>query len=214
MNFFALCLPLLALCSSALALVVRPPLEARAVPPPPGFNITSIALNGSGCPAGSTSYTLNQNRTGITVSFFGFYAEAGPGIAISQNRKNCRLTFGVGVPPGFTFGISTIDYRGYYQLDNKVTASQNSIYYFQGQTQQATARSAFVGPIDGGDYLFRDTYDLTQTVTAPCGQQSVMNIDADLRVSNSQNPQGSGLISTDSIDTVLITTYHFNWLTC
>ncbi|KAH6917737.1 hypothetical protein BKA70DRAFT_1253061 [Coprinopsis sp. MPI-PUGE-AT-0042] len=180
--------PLLALCSSALALVVRPPLEARAVPRHLASTCTSmrsrtlntsIALNGSGCPAGSTSYTLNQNRTGITVSFFGFYAEAGPGIAISQNRKNCRLTFGC--TPGFTFGISTID------------------YVFQGQTQQATARSAFVGPIDGGDYLFRDTYDLTQTVTAPCGQQSVMNIDADLRVSNSQNPQGSGLISTDSV---------------
>jgi len=35
------------------------------------------------------------DRTAVTVTFSQYWAEAGPGIAISSNRKNCQLTFGV-----------------------------------------------------------------------------------------------------------------------
>ena len=72
----------------------------------------------------------------MTVTFSKFWAEAGPGISASSNRKNCQLTFTVDVPPGFTFGVASVDYRGYYQLDAKVIASQSSVYYFQGDLQQ------------------------------------------------------------------------------
>ncbi|KAH6917735.1 secreted protein [Coprinopsis sp. MPI-PUGE-AT-0042] len=184
------------------------------VPGPPGFNITSLGVIGTGCPPGTTYYVLNTEKTAVTVSFSEYYAEAGPGIAISSNRKNCRLTFGVNVPPGFTFGIATVDYRGYYQLDSKVTAAQQSLYYFQGQITQATARSNLVGPVDGKDYTYRDNFDLVSTVLSPCGISTVLNVQSELRVSNSANTKGSGYIANDSIDTSLTTTLNFQWQKC
>lgn len=184
------------------------------VPGPPGFNITSLGVIGTGCPPGSTYYALNPDRTAVTVTFSEFYAEAGPGIPIRNNRKACQLTLGVSVPGGFTFGVATVDYRGYYQLDNKVTASQSSLYYFQGQLVQATARSDLTGPIVGQEYTYRDNFDLVSTVMAPCGQNSVLNINSDVRVSNAGNSKGQGYLATDSIDTSLSTTFNFKWQTC
>jgi len=197
------------------AALITPVLAApSAVAPPAGFNITSLGLNGSGCPPGSTYYLLSADRQSVTVTFSQYWAEAGPGVAISQNRKNCQLTFGVHVPGGFTFGLATVDYRGYYQLDSKVTASQQSIYYFQSQLAQATARSSLTGPVNGKEYTYRDSFDLVSTVLAPCGAQSVLNVQSDIRVSNSANTKGSGYIATDSIDTSLKQTFNFQWQKC
>ncbi|TEB23486.1 hypothetical protein FA13DRAFT_1639829 [Coprinellus micaceus] len=203
-----------ALASAALA--APAPGLAIEVPAagPPGFNITSIGVIGTGCPPGSTYYVLNAEKTAVTVTFSEFFAEAGPGVSISKNRKQCQLTLGVSVPPGFTFGIANVDYRGYYQLDNKVTASQSSLYYFQGDLIQATSRSDLAGPVDGDYYTYRDSFDLVSTVQSPCGKATVLNINSDVRVSNSQNTKGQGYIATDSINTGLTTTFNFQWQVC
>ncbi|KIM26086.1 hypothetical protein M408DRAFT_330850 [Serendipita vermifera MAFF 305830] len=186
----------------------------QTVAAPPGFNITSIGVNGSGCPAGSAYYVLSTDKTAVTITFSNFYANAGPGLPIAEARRNCQITLGVRIPGGFSFGIATVDYRGYYSLDDKVTAVQSSLYYFQGQLAQASARSALVGPIDGADYTYRDQFDLVSTVQSPCGADSVLNIASSLQVSNTNNTKGYGYIANDSIDTHLAQTFGFQWAVC
>ncbi|CAA7263464.1 unnamed protein product [Cyclocybe aegerita] len=206
-----------ALLSCFIAITASPapaPAAAKALAGPSGFNITSLGVNGSGCPPGSTYYVINEDKSAVTVTFSQYYAEAGPSIPASANRKNCQLTVGVRVPAGFSFGIANVDYRGYYQLDSKVTAAQQSIYYFQGQLQQATARSSLVGPVNGAYYTYRDTFDLFTTVLSPCGANTVLNIQSDIRTNNANNKKGSGYIATDSIDTSLKQIFNLHWQTC
>jgi len=201
-------------CLGAVAASPAPDHEARQTTGPSGFNITSLVLNGSGCPPGSAVYTLSTDKSAVTVTFSRFFAEVGPGIPISHSRRNCQVTLGIRVPQGFSFAIANVDYRGYYQLDKKVTASQNAIYYFQGQLQQATARSTLTGPILGKDYTYRDSFGLATLVFCPCGANTVLNINSDLRTNNANNKAGSGYISQDSTDVSLKQIFHFQWRKC
>ncbi|KAF8969181.1 hypothetical protein BDZ97DRAFT_1796418 [Flammula alnicola] len=182
--------------------------------PPAGFAITSFGVNGSGCPPGSVFYLLNGENTAVTVTYSKYFAEVGPGIPISSNRKNCQLTFGISIPPGFSFGVVNADFRGYYQLDSKVTAVQDSLYYFQGNLNQATTYNTLVGPVDGADYTYRSPFNLTFTNLSPCGTDAVLNIESDLHASNADNNKGSGYIATDSTDASFVQTFNFQWQTC
>ncbi|KAK1234150.1 hypothetical protein PQX77_002662, partial [Marasmius sp. AFHP31] len=154
------------------------------------------------------------DKTAVTITFSAFEASAGPDIAVTENRKNCQLSLGVRVPHGFSFAIVDVDYRGFYSLDDKVKASHSAAYYFQGQLVQAGAGSELTGPLDGKNYVYRDEFNLSPTIYSPCGEDTILNINSEVRVDNSANKNGYGYIVDDSIDASVKQTYNFQWLTC
>ncbi|KAG8751733.1 hypothetical protein FRC14_007639 [Serendipita sp. 396] len=83
--------------------------ERQASSGPLGFNLTSIGVNGPGCPVGTVYYVLNAQKTAVTLVFSNYFVKIGPGIH-SQNRKSCMISLGVIIPRCWKFGIATLDY--------------------------------------------------------------------------------------------------------
>lgn len=180
---------------------------------PNTVRIRNIMYNGSGCPIGSVGQNIAPDFKAFTLTFSDYIAEIGPGIPLSDARKNCQLTLDMYFPQGWQFAIATFDYRGYVTLDTRVQATQSSAYYFQGQGQTGRFSTNFSGPVDR-DYQFRDTIGLTSLVWSPCGATRALNINTQVRLNNRSNPNGSGLITTDSIDGQIIHKYGLQWRRC
>jgi len=69
----------------------------------------------------------------FTLIFDQYVASIGPGVAITENRKNCQLNIDLQYPQGFQYSVFTTDYRGYVGIDAGVTATQEATYYFSGR---------------------------------------------------------------------------------
>lgn len=82
------------------------------------------------------SYALSADRTYVTLIFDSYVASIGPGIAVTENRKNCQLNVDLLYPGGFQYSVFSADYRGYAAVDKGVTGTIKSTYYFSSQTDQ------------------------------------------------------------------------------
>lgn len=198
------------LVAAASAILVSGSLFAQA---PSSVTIRNISYNGSGCPIGSVAQNVSPDNKAFTLTFSDYIAEVGPGIDLNASRKNCQLTVDLQFPSGWQFAIATFDYRGYASLDSGVEGTQKSSYYFQGMGQTGNFQTTYRGPRDA-DYQFRDTIGLASMVWSPCGATRALNINTQVRVSNRANPNGRGLMTTDSIDGAVVHKYGMMWRQC
>lgn len=180
---------------------------------PSYVRIRSINYNGSGCPLNTVAQNIADDKKAFTLLFSEFIAEAGPGIDLSQSRKNCQITVDMDFPQGYSYSLVSFDYRGYASLDRRVEATQKTTYYFQGQTPSASFASTLRGIYDQ-DYHFRDTLGLEALVWSPCGAQRALNLNAQVRVNNRSNTAGRGLMTIDSIDGQVVHKYGIQWRRC
>lgn len=179
--------------------------------PPIVNNQPNPSYGGTGCPAGSARAVVSPDRTSFTMIFDSYIAQAGAGRPM-LDRKNCQILVNFDFPQGWTYSIARMDYRGFYSLGAGGQGTQQSTYYFQGNTQQASLRSMFVGPAQG-NYLFSDTLGLNAMVWAPCGARVGLNINTSL-LAQVNNPSTYAYLTTDSIDGTVKTTYVLQWKKC
>jgi hypothetical protein len=74
----------------------------------------------------------------MTLIFDSYVASLGPGISVTENRKNCQLTVDIQYPGGFQYSILSADYRGYAAIEKGITGTLKSTYYFSGQQAQVS----------------------------------------------------------------------------
>jgi hypothetical protein len=150
--------------------------HVKRVPIPTGFRIVSGSTAGTGCPAGSSDFTLSGescmvpvyvltdrylrivDRSKIDINYSRFGTQAGPGIPSSSNRKICQLSLGVSIPSGFAFALSEVWYQTSYQFSGRVAGYHNAEYYFSEDLQQKYSSGEVNGPMPAGNYTFSDYY--------------------------------------------------------
>ncbi len=184
-----------------------------AGPDPLEVHIESLSYNGSGCPADSVTWNVTSDARAFQLVFSEYFASVGPGVPITESHKNCHVRARLHVPQGWSYAVAAIDYRGYVGLDPRVRATQRSIYSFSSERGQGTLQSTFVGPLDE-DYLFRDEVPLVSLVWSSCTETRDLHILTQVKVNNNRNRNGSGLITTDSIEGEVTQNVAIAWRRC
>jgi hypothetical protein len=207
---------LFALTTFFLGAIATPvPATGPDHPPWDQVYIKSVNYAGSGCPAGSAAGTLATDGSFLHIAFDSFIASDGPGIPITENRKNCDLAFEIHFPEGWSLTIFDTRYDGYLKLDNAVTANQKSTYRWGGQTGSVTiAPPTWTGPKDL-NYVITETLLTGAWIWSTCkGTTANLIINTQVKTDNTHNPKGSGFITIDSVEQKVVQIYHFHWRRC
>jgi hypothetical protein len=78
---------------------------------------------------GKEPYTYHTSQV-ITYGFDQFQTYIGPGTAPSDRSKNCQLHLNLKYPGGFQYAVLDATYHGWARLDEGVTGSFITTYYF------------------------------------------------------------------------------------
>jgi hypothetical protein len=200
---------LAAVCAALLSCLAFAPASNAAVSQP-SFTVALLSTDGSGCPPGSTSVSA-PNNTQFTVTYSVYNAFAGDGAATGANRRNCQLDVQVGVPSGWTFGIVSVDYRGYAYLDTGARGMLETNYYFSGNPITTPLYHPLAGPQDG-DYEFTDKAPLV--TWASCHFNGTLNVNTSIRVYAGSSPSVENEVTMDSTDLKTDTIYHLGFKPC
>jgi len=212
MKFFLFPLASLFAAISVLATPIASPHS-----PPPGLDLSKVYIRGikyggTGCPQGSTSIIISPNRDTFTLIFDKYVASIGPGVDITETRKNCQISVDLQYPGGFQYSLFSADYRGFIGLDKGVSGTQKSTYYFAGRYPQPSTETTWHGPIRK-DYFLHDVLPLTSIIWSPCGKSEPLNINSQIRL-HSSDKSASGLMTTDSVDGKVKFIVGVQWQSC
>ncbi|KAJ3337115.1 hypothetical protein HDU91_001574 [Kappamyces sp. JEL0680] len=146
--------------------------------------------------------------------FDSFIASAGTGISVREQRKNCQVNVNLNYPSGYSYSIVQVDFRGYVQLAEGVTATQSANYYFSGQQTQASSSVTFKGLISQ-DYQTTGSIPISSINWSPCGQVLPGNINAQVALTGSPQALAVGSqITVDSLDGKVTQIYALQWKKC
>jgi len=205
---------LVAFAALAIAMPAAEPGPAAAAvsPDPSQVYLNAITYGGTGCPQGSIGSFISADRQTFTLIFDSYVASIGPGVAITETRKNCQLNLDLRYPGGFQYSVFSTIYRGYVGLDKGVTATQSATYYFSGQTSQSTTSASFSGPVSK-DYEIESDLTLSSVVWSPCGSPVALNVDSAVLLRSSAS-SATGQITDDSIDGKITFVVDLQWQKC
>jgi hypothetical protein len=162
---------------------------------------------------------LTQSQTQVvTVGFDRFQTYIGPGTTIMDRSKNCQLHLTLKYPAGFSFAVIDSTYHGFAQLEEGVTGTFFSTYYFSSDAARtSTTQTSIQGGgvwADGQVYTKSDAVPGANVVRSPCGgSTAILNINNRLSLT-SRDSSASGMLSNDDATASLTQQVHIDWYRC
>jgi hypothetical protein len=178
----------------ALALSAAPAPASAMTAPPEGVQIEIVAVNGNGCPAGTTTIDRWPDGKTVRVVYSAFTAEAGAGAPPTAFRKWCGISVSVDPPPGMTYGFNGVYSGGWAILPDGSSGTVRNTVYFQGHTETDEYVHPVAGPLVG-DWETEDHAAPDTVVWAACGEKRNINIGIELRVNARPGGEKSTLLT-------------------
>lgn len=183
--------------------------EADESPDSKEVYIESIKYRGKGCREGSVSHLMAPDAKAFTLLFDEFVVE-GDSNDEEKSRRSCQIDLDLHVPPGWSYALFCLDYRGYVDLRRGAVAKQRTAYFFQGTAEKEREISNFrlKGPL-AQDYFHRALTPLESSEFSSCSGK-----DKKLRINTSIEVKGEGMMTVDSADGELKQHYGIAWRRC
>jgi len=201
----------------AMATPILNPQATSDNPDPKDIQIVSATWSGNGCPSNSVSTSISPDRTVITFGFDSFQTYIGPGIAPQENNKNCALHLNLKYPGGFQFAVVDSTYHGFALLEEGVTGSFFSTYFFSQDAAATTStRTTITGGgvwADGQVYTKADSVPTASLIFSPCGASGILNINNRISL-RSTNTDAFGSITDDDATIAFTQQLNLNWRNC
>ena len=163
-------------CAALFSCLAIAPASARAAAPDqptPHFTVRLRLAAGSGCPQGSTAVSDGVGHD-IHGQLRPVHRDRRRRRESCGFRKNCQLNVDVGVPAGWTFGITEVQYRGYALLGKGARGTLTASYYYSGTRGTTTGSSHPLYGFVDDEYEFDDQAPVA--AFAPCRFHTTLNI--------------------------------------
>ncbi len=177
-------------------------------------SIARVRNFGNGCPANSIQVVLSPEGTTLSILYSQFQADVG-GPAPASTLRDCEIDIELNKALHSIPQISSADFRGFIQLDPGVGAQEwSEIDMDGGQYLHVFARHLFNGPLSQ-NYLLKGQVPWRSKQVLQCGNEATtqLRIRAHFQLAGGTS-QKLGLMSVDSLDGVLMHTYHLGWRNC
>lgn len=89
-----------------------------------------VKYRGNGCPQGTTSVVLTEDKQTFSILYGPIQAEAGGVVEEQTDRKFCEVTIPLSIPEGYQIALEKLDLRGFVGLPASAHAKlRTKVYY-------------------------------------------------------------------------------------
>lgn len=175
----------------------------------PDIEITGVIYGGNGCPQGTASVILSDDKTQFTVLFDDYIAETEE--RDWRVRRSCNLAVSLSIPAGYSVALLKLDYRGYARIPYRGFGQLRAEYFFAGDRGPVYTREFPRG--HDKNYVFTD-YVVGKTYSR-CGDDVIARANTSVRAEKeSRHSKDEAIVTVDTVDLMAGIIFYIDWRAC